>query len=224
MNYAKHYNALVDRAKGRQIEGYSEKHHIIPKCMGGTDDTDNIVVLTAREHYVAHQLLMMMYPDVQGLALATRLMSTSTKFQIRNNKDFEWVRKRAAYDAGSAWRGKKRPPRTKEWSEKLSVANTGKKHTSETRAKLSAIHLGKPKSDEMKRNMSIAAKNRTPEHQAKLNAAHTGRKVSEEQKAKFRESLKLQPIVTCPHCGKSGKPRGMKCHHFDRCKEKPSGV
>lgn len=38
-------------------EGYTEKHHIVPRSMGGTDDKENLVILTAREHYIAHLLL-----------------------------------------------------------------------------------------------------------------------------------------------------------------------
>ena len=37
---------------------YFETHHKVPRCMGGTDDTNNIVNLTAREHYIAHLLLV----------------------------------------------------------------------------------------------------------------------------------------------------------------------
>jgi len=58
MNYKKHYNILMDRAKNRELKGYTEKHHIVPKCVGGNDDASNIVVLTPEEHYVAHQLLL----------------------------------------------------------------------------------------------------------------------------------------------------------------------
>lgn len=54
------YFRLVDRARGRELDGYSERHHVLPKCMGGTDDSTNIVRLTAREHYIAHLLLCRM--------------------------------------------------------------------------------------------------------------------------------------------------------------------
>lgn len=54
------YFALIDRAKARAVEGYTERHHIIPRCMGGTDACNNIVRLTAREHYLAHLLLCKM--------------------------------------------------------------------------------------------------------------------------------------------------------------------
>jgi hypothetical protein len=57
MDYSKQYNLLMERAKDRVLEVYSENHHIIPKCLGGSDDKSNMARLTAEEHYVAHQLL-----------------------------------------------------------------------------------------------------------------------------------------------------------------------
>lgn len=36
---------------------YKERHHIIPKCMGGWDEEENIIDLYAKEHFIAHKLL-----------------------------------------------------------------------------------------------------------------------------------------------------------------------
>ena len=49
---------------------YYEKHHIIPKCWGGGNSKNNIVYLTAREHYIAHWLLYRIRPTSNGVALA----------------------------------------------------------------------------------------------------------------------------------------------------------
>ena len=221
MDYHKHYSLLVNKALDREKPNcYTEKHHIIPKCMGGTDDSSNLVVLTAREHFIAHQLLAMMHPEVCGLALAVKLMTTSTKFNCRNNREFAWIRERAAIANGQINRGKKRAPRSKEWSRKISIALSGKTLSDETKSRISSAMKGVKKSDEMKKNMSIAAKTRSKEHQEKLNAANRGKKRAQETINKLIESNKLQPMVQCPHCGKIGKPRGMKCWHFDKCKEK----
>ena len=58
MNYEKIYNQLVERRKVDILrDGYKEKHHIVPRSLGGSDEADNIVVLTAREHFIAHLLL-----------------------------------------------------------------------------------------------------------------------------------------------------------------------
>ena len=91
MNYAKHYHALISRAKSSIREGYTEKHHIQPKCLGGNDDVENIVCLTPEEHYVAHQLLVKMYPNEPKLLHAARMMTVGEK---RNNKMYGWLRKK----------------------------------------------------------------------------------------------------------------------------------
>ncbi len=46
MNYQWHYNKLIERGKNRTLECYTENHHIIPNCMDGTDDPENLVRLT----------------------------------------------------------------------------------------------------------------------------------------------------------------------------------
>lgn len=58
--YTKLYFKLIEAAKPRQTEGYVERHHIIPRSLGGSNDKTNIVRLTAREHYIAHLLLTKM--------------------------------------------------------------------------------------------------------------------------------------------------------------------
>jgi hypothetical protein len=62
MNYNKIYNSLIDRAKNRTLEGYKESHHIVPKSIGGSNKADNLVNLTAREHFLAHWLLVKIHP------------------------------------------------------------------------------------------------------------------------------------------------------------------
>ncbi len=84
MNYGKIYNDLVAKAKVRgldksQHEGYFEIHHIVPRCLGGSDEDGNLVMFTAREHYVAHLILAKEYPDVQGLTYAAFMMSGQNK-------------------------------------------------------------------------------------------------------------------------------------------------
>lgn len=51
---------------------YKERHHIVPKCIGGTDDKDNLIDLYAREHYEAHRLLALENPDNYKLIYAWR--------------------------------------------------------------------------------------------------------------------------------------------------------
>jgi hypothetical protein len=90
MDYLKHYNLLIKRAINRDLECYTESHHIIPRCMGGTDEQDNLVNLTPEEHYLAHQLLVKIYPENARLSYAANMMCTNRP----SNKLYGWIRKR----------------------------------------------------------------------------------------------------------------------------------
>ena len=54
-NYIK--RILNNRENKKDKYNYQEKHHIIPKTMGGTNDSSNLIYLYAQEHYYAHKLL-----------------------------------------------------------------------------------------------------------------------------------------------------------------------
>lgn len=59
--YTRWYYSIIDRAKSRpKNNGYVERHHIIPKSLGGSNNKENIVSLTAREHFLVHLLLVRM--------------------------------------------------------------------------------------------------------------------------------------------------------------------
>lgn len=97
MDYLKHYEKLISKAKMRdydQLE-YYETHHILPVCMGGTDDGTNLVKLFGREHYLAHLLLAKIYPNNDSLIYAVVMMANNEKWPGRtNNKLYEWVRRK----------------------------------------------------------------------------------------------------------------------------------
>lgn len=66
MDYKAIYYKIIENAKketenGNRHVGYFEKHHILPKSLGGNNDENNLVKLTAREHFVCHWLLVKMY-------------------------------------------------------------------------------------------------------------------------------------------------------------------
>lgn len=67
MEYTSIYRSLVQRAKletikGLRNTGYFEKHHILPKSIGGNNEKENLVKFTAKEHFIAHLLLTRIYP------------------------------------------------------------------------------------------------------------------------------------------------------------------
>lgn len=98
MNYEKHYELLMlrGRARVKSKNIHFERHHIQPRCMGGVDTKENIVLLTPEEHYVAHQLLVKIFPFQTGLVTAAVLMTTDRYGYRVNNKLFGWIRRRQA--------------------------------------------------------------------------------------------------------------------------------
>ena len=93
MDYQKIYNTLVRRGQNRILEGYSEKHHIIPRCVGGTDEETNLVSLTPEEHYLCHLLLVKIHPNNIRLVKAAMFMVSANKDQQRNNKAYGWLKR-----------------------------------------------------------------------------------------------------------------------------------
>lgn len=80
MNYMAVYTALMDKGRTRGLHKpalpYStERHHVIPRCQGGRNTKENYVLLTPKEHYVAHHLLHKAYPNNPPLFRAYRAMA-----------------------------------------------------------------------------------------------------------------------------------------------------
>lgn len=112
-----------------------ERHHIIPKSEGGSDDPDNLVNLTAREHYIAHLLLARIYDDQKMWCAAQQMMNGNVggkKFKF-NSKLYEHARVTRNAIVSSNTKGKPKPERR------------GEKRTIETCRKISNALKGKPK-------------------------------------------------------------------------------
>ena len=134
MNYIRVYNELVGNAQTRQApDCYTERHHIVPRCLGGSDEKENIVVLTAREHFIAHWLLWKIHGH--PLAGAFLCMTRKGKGQERyfSSKGYD-VAKRAKSVQMSA-------------SNKGNTYKLGKSESEETRSKKSKYHTGRVKPD-----------------------------------------------------------------------------
>ena len=180
------YNNIINLARNRVLEGYTELHHIIPSSLGGSDEPDNLVALTAREHSICHILLTKFTTgqDRNKMLHAAILMKSANIYQDRyfNGRLYETVRR--------------------EYANKRSIEQTGtgnsyygKKHSNETRAKMSASkkllygngnhpHVGMKRSDEAKRNISLSKKGRPSTKKGIPQGPLT-----KEQKQKHKESL-----------------------------------
>lgn len=99
MNYLKLYISIICNAENREISGYNEKHHIIPRSMGGSDASWNIVRLSLREHYICHQLLVKIYENEspnQIFAVEAFYANDRTK-KIDLKRMPRWIRRRLAH-------------------------------------------------------------------------------------------------------------------------------
>lgn len=150
MNYRQHYDNLIARAAGRKCEGYVEKHHIVPRCMGGSDAADNLVKLTAREHFLAHQLLCKIHPDVSGLVFAFRRLSTGN-YGRPSSRVQGWLREKMATTAAENSR--------KRHCENPTILGTGA-HTPEAREKARKSFAKTLEQESVRAKWSAAAKKR----------------------------------------------------------------
>lgn len=146
--YTIYYYNIIYKAQSRDESrsGYFEKHHIIPKSLGGADNLDNLVKLTAREHFVCHLLLVKMLkgrPKYKMAFALNRMLSTSKnhKRYIPSSRLYEMSRRIRSEAISSIHKG---IPESAESNIKRSLAQKG-------------IPKG-PKTEEHKRKLSVAKK------------------------------------------------------------------
>jgi len=84
--YTHWYYNIINRAKTRSLNDYKEKHHIIPKCMGGDNTKNNLVELTAREHFVCHRLLVKMVPVAFKQKMVYAIWSMANKENLHQTR------------------------------------------------------------------------------------------------------------------------------------------
>ena len=207
MDHSLIYNQIINRARSRSIEGYTEKHHIVPKCLGGSNDKSNIVRLTGREHYIVHQLLVKIYPNNRGLIYALHAMSVFKNASDgmlvgrSKNKRYSWVREKHAKQVSLDRKGKTGYKQTEEHRNKCTQSRIGIKRSDETRQRMSNAKKGKVFSEEHKTNISISMKARNQstseefikektQRYKKVSQALKGIKRSEETRKKMSEARK----------------------------------
>ena len=234
MNYKKHYDLLINRSRNRTLEGYVEKHHIVPKCLGGTDDAENIAILTAEEHFLAHQLLVKMYPNSPPLVNAVMLMTTHHTTNRVSNKLYSWLRVRASR-ARKEWLLENGHPK----------GFLGKKHTGNGLKKVLAAQAKIAEAKKIKiyaynldgtfyksyeSIIECANDLQTSPSNVKYTAdGDFGHCRKKQLRYVFSESIeryvsphagKKKQAYICPYCNKEGAGPAMKRFHFDKCKDK----
>jgi len=154
--YTRIYYQIVERAKDRIISDYTENHHIIPKSLGGVDSKENIVALTAREHFICHWLLTKMvnqkkqkYQMVNAFTcMLYRENNKQKRYKITSRK-FSNIKKEISKTKSKAWSGENNPmfgkTHSQEVIDKIVALHKGAKRSPETGKKLSKLFKGVPK-------------------------------------------------------------------------------
>lgn len=193
--YTRRYNSIIYKAFARSLppESYTEKHHIIPKSLGGTNKRDNLVKLTAREHFVCHRLLTKMTTGQarQKMSFAMlKLCHTRTRVLPISARTYTIIKKDHASAMSKLRRGSKATfSKSQETREKLSAALKGKPKSAEHRAKLKG-----PKSAEHRKNM--CGRVVSDETREKLSNSRIGKTASIESRVKMSVSAKSKPLVS----------------------------
>ena len=128
------YLNIVERAQIRgEVTAYTEKHHIIPKSFGGTNSKENLARLTAREHLIAHKLLVKFLGGeerkvaLRGLWAMAVLKNKHTKNKRKKLNSREFEKLRIEY-----FQSRKNVPLNQETKNKISATLTGRKITKST--------------------------------------------------------------------------------------------
>lgn len=211
--YTTWYFNLISKAQTRSIFGYVEKHHIIPKCLGGTDNPDNIIKLTAREHFVCHRMLTKMVDSQVKYKLIFAAWQQSRPSKNKDvkisSRTYETLRKQLS----ESYTGRKRKPFTEETKANMKAA-------AKTRRKAT---LTKEQKDKQTDHLRKLAKER---NQTGSNNHFYGKKHSPEVSKILANKNRLhftgipKNRVSCIYCHKNVTVNTFPRHHGDNCKFK----
>lgn len=202
--YTAWYNNIIAKARARVNQtGYTEKHHIIPKSLGGTNDPENLVKLTAKEHFVCHRLLVKMTTGESKRKMSNAAWGMANLRNAYQSERYKvnsriYAQLKAGYKKDPAsiekmrlkLKGRKKPPRTPEHSAKLGIYV----RTAEHKKQISEF-----------RKSQKGLQTRTDD---------TKQKMSDWQKGVPK------PKVPCEHCGKLASLMNYRKWHGDKCKFK----
>jgi hypothetical protein len=254
MNHRKIYDNIIEKAKSKNRIRlsknnsnyvYYENHHIVPKCLGGTDEKENKVLLTAREHYICHKLLTYIYINNYKIISAFHRMTFDRKNRKVSLRDYEYAKliknntplpietiekMRIMKLNFIPWNKNLKNCFSEISRKKMSDSRKGIKHSEERNNRKSQRMKGIKKSEDAKQNMREAQRNKklSEEHKQHLREANLGKispkkgiKISKEIIEKIKYTLKNKPKLICPVCKKIIDSNNYKKYkHGDNCKQK----
>jgi hypothetical protein len=196
--YTKMYYRIIGAAMGRSHNDYVEKHHIIPKSLGGTDEPNNIVKLTAKEHFICHLLLPKMVSDPQHqikMHNAAWMMQSvsnnqqrykisSNTYQVMKENIANAYRNNPNHRSIESRQKQSETLKNKTWNERFGV-----ERANELKKKYAESKKGKSRSEETKLKLRLANLGKKLDHPSPLK----GRTTSDAVKKKISDSLKGRP-------------------------------
>jgi hypothetical protein len=206
--YTRWYYQIINRAQSRRLPNdcYIETHHIIPKCLGGNDNKDNLVELTAREHFIVHWLLSKMVVETRQKyqmwnafsCMLYRERPGQHRYKV-SSRIFESIKIAGSKIKSEQFSGKNNPMYGKRGE--LSP-HYGKKKSADHLAKLSESHKGVVRTLESraKQSASMSGRTQTQEHIEKRKCVGNkngrfGYKMSAEEIAQRTSTLKKNKLA-----------------------------
>ena len=222
--YAIRYiNFIKSRPKNRNLE-YSEQHHILPKSIFPEYqfNSENLILLTAKEHYIAHHLLYKAFPKSYsmlhafwGMCNGWQDSNTQDRFIPKNTSRIYTELKQTFSKRMSERMIEQNPYAQQKIKDKIIENHGGLGNSSDTifaKQKQTMIEkFGTDNYFKLPEFISgIAERNRN---------SWKDSDAREKRIANMKIGLMNRPILKCPHCGKESKNNSnMKRYHFDNCK------
>lgn len=213
--YTKWYYSIINKriASPHSISVYTENHHIIPKSMGGSNKKENLVRLSAREHFLSHWLLTKMCTyrnhEIKMNHALLRLMSASDSLSL--HKWSKWQ-----YEVAKT----KKAEALKEARKNGEDPRLGKKHSLEAKEKMRNAKLG-VKRDPFKIGY-LKERRHSEETKQKISKSLTGRVFFKESRQKSSETQKgktqNKTVLVCDKCGRENYATQIKRYHNNNCR------
>ena len=243
--YQNWYDQITQRGQNCETKTGHEKHHIVPKSLGGSNQKSNLTYLTPREHFICHWLLVKIYAEGEPhwkMLNALRIMRAENKNQTRyktkiTSRVYEKLKVEYASILSDKLKGENNPMYGKKWTEEQKMAHSkkikGRVQPLEEKMKQKRAITGRIRpefSQEWRENLSLAAagenngmwgKKHSEETKQKQREKATGRKQSEEtirKKAEAIRGIKREKLL-CPHCGQHVAVNVFPRWHGDNCKQ-----
>jgi len=246
--YTLWYNAIIEQARDRIVNDYTESHHVQPRSLGGTDDKSNLVDLTAREHFVCHWLLCKMHTGesktkmiyaLNGMKRGnafTQRYETKITARVYEKLKKEFSRVHSATMKGTTPINKGRTM-SEEQKAKIRATKAANpyKWNAEALAQRTATQTGTKRSQETKDKIRAALKGKlkgamSEENKLKISQSTKGKSKPEGMGEKLSATVAAQkaagthytqqPKQTCPHCGIQASKARYNGYHGDKCKQR----